>query len=386
MRTLLVISFLFLSKVCLSQEDNRLTLITAEYRVDTPKVGNFTFLVAYNFVKSVLSSKDTIAGFSTDRNGAPRSYARFDLGKNFIYKDRFIISGVGNVIDIETGKLVNEESDDFIEAIGDTLVFHRNNIITGTGFLHLDLKTGAYKFVNNKERVRDINTSPDKRKGLFVDRSELPYRVILKQSGYKDEVIIPDAGNGPNVTGSQFPTIRTYWLDDTSFLYTVHKTKYPPKEEFYSEVSIRKFNTVERSDSFLARVDSIRSGILNDNFYTDGVNNLIFRTSYGDEYIIDVMAGKLSPYPAHQLGFGFSTDNHVSGEYGQIIRYDGSEIGRFWFSGAFVSKTAIAIEYGDVGSNLGYPKGFKVWSAESSTWTTVDVPWLCTIIGMIEGR
>ena len=62
------------------------------------------------------------------------------------------------------------------------------------------------------------------------------------------------------------------------------------KEEFYSEVSIRKFNTVERSDSFLARVDSIRSGILNDNFYTDGVNNLIYRTSYGDEYIIDIMA------------------------------------------------------------------------------------------------
>ncbi|HLP35638.1 hypothetical protein [Lacibacter sp.] len=387
MRTLLVISFLFLSKFCKSQEVNKLTLITAEYRVDSPQIGNFTYLIAYKFVNGVLFSKDTIAGFPTNKKGVPGSYVRFDLGENFIYKDRYIISGTGNVIDIETGTLVIEESDNFVESSGDTLVFYRNNIFTGTGFLHLNLKTSEYKFVNHKERIYDISFSPDQKQGLYVDRSVLPYKIILKRNGYKDKIIVPDAGNGPNLKGgSQFPTIRTYWLDNTSFLYTVHKIIYPIKEEVYSEVSIRKFNTLENNDLLFTKLDSINSGILNDKFYTDGIHNIIYRTSSGKEYIIDTMNSRLLPYPSYQFGFGFSTDNYFSKEYGRIIRYNESEIGRFWCSIQSVSKSAVAVEYGEVGSNLGYPKGLKVWTTESKSWTTIDVPWLCAIIGMIEDK
>ncbi|MBX3239090.1 MAG: hypothetical protein KIT80_09940 [Chitinophagaceae bacterium] len=307
------------------------------------------------------------------------------MGKNFIYKNRYIISGTGNVIDAERGELVIQESDNFVEASGDTLIFHRNNIFTGTGFLYLNLKNNEYKFVDNKKRHYDLNFCPDKKQSLYVDRSQLPYKIVLKREKVKEKIIVADAGNGPNLRGgSQFPSIRTYWLDNTSFLYSVHKTVYPIKEDIYSEVLLRKFNTSTNEDIVFTKIDSIGIGVLNDKFYTDGIQNIIYRTSSGKEYIIDTTANTIMPYLAYQFGFGFSTDNEFSNDYGRIIRYEGSEIGRFWCSVESVSKNGIAIEYGDIGSNLGYPKGFKVWTIKSKTWITVDVPWLCAIIGWIE--
>ena len=47
--------------------------------------------------------------------------------------------------------------------------------------------------------------------------------------------------------------------------------------------------------------------------------------------------------------------------YGHIVRYRSKEIGRFWASvwGAPTIDGHIAFLYGDVGSNLGYPKEFR---------------------------
>lgn len=38
------------------------SLIVAEYRIDTPRVANYTYLVSYNFSNGELISKDTIVG------------------------------------------------------------------------------------------------------------------------------------------------------------------------------------------------------------------------------------------------------------------------------------------------------------------------------------
>jgi len=38
------------------------SLIVAEYRIDTPSAGNYTYLVSYNFSDGELISKDTIVG------------------------------------------------------------------------------------------------------------------------------------------------------------------------------------------------------------------------------------------------------------------------------------------------------------------------------------
>jgi hypothetical protein len=42
------------------------------------------------------------------------------------------------------------------------------------------------------------------------------------------------------------------------------------------------------------------------------------------------------------------------------------------------------VEYGDHGSNLGYPKGIKIWTAQQNEWLTFDLPWVNSIVGWIE--
>ncbi|RYE30988.1 MAG: hypothetical protein EOP48_31680, partial [Sphingobacteriales bacterium] len=94
MKALLSIA-LFLSLTCCFGQPKRQQLIVAEYRIDSPRVGNFTYLVSYNLRDGILISKDTIFGAGTNKKGVAGSYVRYDLGRNFIYQNRYVISGTG---------------------------------------------------------------------------------------------------------------------------------------------------------------------------------------------------------------------------------------------------------------------------------------------------
>ena len=103
MRLLLSLTILMCS-VTGNSQGNRQKLFVAEFRIDTPRAGNYTYLVSYNFENGKLQSKDTILGaetFKEDRKGRFNRYVRFEFGRNFIYNNRYVVSGTGNVIDIK---------------------------------------------------------------------------------------------------------------------------------------------------------------------------------------------------------------------------------------------------------------------------------------------
>ncbi len=369
----------------LTYHSNAQTLIVAEYRIDQPKIGNYTYLTAFHFVNGIFHSKDTIAGFPTNRAGHPGSYVRFDLGENFIYKNQYVISGTGNVIDLKTGKLVIEESDVFVEAKGDSIIFQRENIFTGTGQLLLNLSNGKYRFINKNPVNRQRQYSPDHRHSLYVDQSKLPYKIFLSDSSNLEKrLLVSDAGTGPNLTtDSQFPNILTHWISNNEFLYTVHRLYKPVNDPNCSRVMMHKYNIDTGADSLFTQLDYEITGFLNDKFLTDGISQTIYRTSGMNHYLLDKKQGLL-PYPSWQYGYDFSIDNEFKKEYGNIIRYKGAEIGRLWVNPGVVTNGAIALEYGEVGSNLGYPKGFKVWTTLSQSWITICLPWICSVIGWIK--
>ena len=373
--------FLIFLQSC-AQQPLRQALIVAEYRVDSPKIGNFTYLTAYHFSDGAFVSKDTLVGYPTSRKGYLGSYVRFDLGSNFIHQNRYVISGVGNVIDMKERRLLLGETDQFIEAYGDTILFHRDNIFTGTGFMVLNLKTGKYGFINHKERERDNRYSPDKKQFLEVDQSAIPYKIKLTQTATKkSQVVVADAGSGPNLfTDSQFPTIFTYWLNDTEFLYSVHRIKYPITGEIKSDVELRVYNTLTGVNSFFDKLDSLEKLWSNDRILKDGIGQLIYRSSSMEKFLLDTAARKLRPYTAWQYGHDFSADNSAH-DFGELLLYQEKEIGRLWCTDITITNKAIAVSYGEQDSNLGYPAGIKVWTPQSGKWITVDLPWFCTIIG-----
>ncbi|WP_324229602.1 hypothetical protein [Lacibacter sp.] len=385
MKTLLSISYFLLCANCFGQTKLQ-KLIVAEYRIDSPRIGNFTYLVSYNFANGLLLSKDTILGVPTNRKGIAGSYVRYDLGINFIYKNRYVISGIGNVIDIKTKSLVMEESDDFISAQGDTLIFHRDNIFTGTGYLMLDLKSRQYKFINQDKLDKDKNrrSSPDKLHYLSIDQSKLPYKIWLYNSDSKKKLVVQDAGHGPNIMySSQFPTIETTWLNNHTFLYAVHETKFDDEKKDYSKVTLRQYDITTNSDQVFFVLDSVSNGKTNGRFFIDNVGQLIYRSSGWSYHLVDTVNRLLIDYPFYELGFGFSTANKAEQD-GTVLKYNNIDIGKLWCSNEVVGEDVIAVEFGDIGSNLAYPKGFMTWSKQTNKWTIISIPWLSNLIGWVN--
>lgn len=381
MKTLLTIIF-FLSFTMGFAQTRRQNLIVAEYRIDTPRVGNYTYVVSYNFNNGKLVSKDTIFGSPSHYK---YSIFKFGFGKHFIYKNRFIISGSGNVIDTKTKKLLTENySDDFISAIGDTLIFHRANTYTGEGYLMLNLLTGSYNFINHqrRNREREGRGSPDKNFYLSIDRSSIPYKINLCDTANNKTLLVKDAKHGPNC---ESPTVETGWLDNNSFLYAVHETKFSSNQTQteFSKITLRCFDIKNNSDTIFYVLDSVGKAFINGKFYLDEIGQMIYRTTDAKCYVIEIKKAKLTEYSFYELGNQFSL-SYRSTKEGWRVKYKNIDLGMHWGSTTETGNGIIGIEYGKVGSNLGYPKGIKVWSELTNKWQEINIPWIAAIVGWIE--
>ncbi|MBI3652960.1 MAG: hypothetical protein HY231_18190 [Acidobacteria bacterium] len=120
-------------------------------------------------------------------------------------------------------------------------------------------------------------------------------------------------------------------------------------------------------------------------FYRDGEGNITYKCS-GEAFAIDIKNRSYTPYKWSALGHQFTTETERNPLYGHIVRYRGQEIGKVWGDvwNALTNDEYIAVEYGEVGANLGYPKGIQVWSQASGKWTTIDVKGLTAIVGWID--
>jgi hypothetical protein len=360
-----------------SKEPRKKSLIVAEY-AEPGMSGTFdyTWLVRYNFEDGVLSSKDTILGAGTIIDSLPGSYVRFDLGKNFIYKNRYLISGIGNVIDLQTGRLVIEESDKFIEAKGDSLIFHRDNF-KGTGYLLLDLPSGNYGFIQDTN-YRSVSglLSPDLKHGIGLEQSVLPRMILLcdKENGCK--VIVRDGGNGTymSIMSSSFSNVPVFWLDNSNFIYG----------RFSDSFDIRKVNILTGKEEIIGRIDSIPHAVSESYFLKDANENLLFYCTKGT-YLVDPVKNTLVKQVYHQYGNDFTSELN-NDSLGNRFYYRSESIGKAWSNwySAVTAPEYFAVEYGEPGSNLGYPKGFKVWNNITREWTTVDVRNISAVIGWTD--
>lgn len=386
MTRLLFIIVLLSAISCLGQRPRENSLLVAEYQKSEEGLGNYTHLVSYNFIDGKLSSKDTILSKPTSKGQFKGSYVRYDLGSNFVYKNRYVISGIGNVIDIKNKSLVTEESDELIETKGDSIIFHRNNILTGTGYLVCDLKNKTYKFVKdtNFMAVKGTN-SPNHLWGLEIDKSELPYKIILYDKNNRKEVLVNDCGSGTILSSyaSTMPNVPVFWTNNQNFLYAIYS-----KSDLYSETAtatIYKINLNTKVSEIVTKIDSIPPATSTSNFSTNPEGKIIFYCAKG-QFLIDIDKEQAIPYTMSSVDNYFTIENNNNEEYGRIITFQENEIGRVWcnYYNAKTTTEFIGIEYGVIGSNLGYPKGIKVWNSLTETWTNIEIPWLSSIVGWTE--
>jgi hypothetical protein len=80
----------------------------------------------------------------------------------------------------------------------------------------------------------------------------------------------------------------------------------------------------------------------------------------------------------HQLGHQFQMKYEI---LGRAIKFKDENIGKIWCDNPETGCGYFAAAYGDFGSNLGSPKGIKIWNRYTQDWTNIDIPSISTLIG-----
>ena len=311
-RLMLFIGIVFAIQ-CFGQTPRKNSLLVAEYQKNEEGVGNYAHLVSYNFIAGKLTSKDTVFSAPTTKGQHQGPYIRYDQGRNFVYQNRYVISGIGNVIDVQTKSLVMEERDHFIETRGDSIIFHRNNGDTGAGYLICDLKNRTYDFVKDRNFliVKGLN-SPNHKMGLAIDKSKIPYKIALYDQDNTKEVIVNNCGAGTLLStySSTLPNVPLHWINNHDFLYATYSSPGHRMDGEIATVTIHQVNIDTKNSEIVAKIDSVPAAISNSGFSTNPEQKIIFYCSKG-QFVIDHKEKTATAITMSSVGNDFSIENNI---------------------------------------------------------------------------
>ena len=383
---------LLISVCCISfvYGQNKLQkLIVAEFMQGN---GSFNYITYYNFKGGKYIGKDTLLQVGNRKDGYKTPTVSLSQAGGRIYNNQYYIPNYGSVLDLKKSKIIKtQDGDSFvrIQDNSDTLIFFRNNIYTGKGYLALDLTTEHYDFLKDQSSIvpTRARSNPSKTHFLELDRSALPYKIWLHDYQGNKKLIIKDVKSGPmNYSDAQFPDIETHWLNDDNFLYVVHtRLKDSSNQNLYHKVDIRKYNIKDDMDENFYTHDSLARGIINGRFYVDPTNKLLHKASSNDYYLVDTINKKMELTNVFNINQDFTYSSQTySNDFDRTYYYHNRNIGSFWSILAKSTSSSIALLYGDYRTNLGYPRGIQIWTAEENKWLTFDIPWVNNILGWIE--
>ena len=369
-------SFLIILTVVLAAfhpPEKKASLLIAEYDNNAAK-NHMQHLVNYVFIGGTMISKETLLSVPTQKEGVKGNYVRFDIGKNKIYRNRYVVTGIGNVIDIQTKKLLVSEQANFVAFKGDSIIFYTNDIFKGKFFSVLNLKTELY------QKVEDANYNPLPRPDVEVDETTRPFSISAYYVTGKKNVLVPDAGYGeaqPLVGDDVRRRFPIFWLDNGSFLYA-HFNKDQQTATIYN-VFLNK--TIEK----IAVINAIPATAENTFFEFSTAGSIIYSCGKG-RYLVDVKKQKAEKILYESVGNNFFVEAEENPKYGRTIKFEDIEAGKKWCRvdnaktidgyAAFQNEIVIGTEH--------FPQGVAVWNTTTQKWTSLDVSSIADIVGWVQ--
>ncbi|MCW3083555.1 MAG: hypothetical protein JWP12_921 [Bacteroidetes bacterium] len=365
-----VLLSIFAGSWCFAQKKS---LVVAEYD-DNAAVNHLQNIVCYTFENGVMTNKDVVLSVPTQKKDQKGDYIRFDIGKNKLYRNRYIITGIGNIIDLKNKKVILAEKDEFVGFNGDSVIFHTNDIFKGNYYSVFSLKNEKY------QKVENANYNPQPRPDVGVDESTQPFTINAYAASGKKEVLVKDAGYGesqPLIGDNVKRKFAIFWLDNTSFLYANFS-----KDQH--ALSIYKVGT-DKSSEKIADIDAVPSTAANAYFEYDADGNIIYTCGKG-RFLVDVKKKKADPVVYETLGNNFFVESVENNKYGRTMKYESAEIGKKWwrFDNAQTTKGYAALQTDMVIGTERYAQGVSVWNSVSKKWVLLDISSIANIIGWIE--
>lgn len=348
-------------------------LLVAEYDVAAAQ-NHQQHLWRYNFEGGFYSTKEKVVTVEGQKAGDKSSYIRMDLGVNQVYRNRWVVTGIGNVIDTRDKKVVLDQKDQFVRGSGDSLVFYTNDIFKGKYYSVLDLKSNTYA------QVKSPSFKAIKGQDVEPDCSLKNYKIYFYPTSAAKTELVRDAGYGEDnasIPGGK-PRLPMWWVDNTTFVY-------PNFSQQKNYFALYKVSTVTKTQEKIGEADQLPLPRAACRFYEIAGGNAIFVCS-GVYYLVDPKKNKTEALKFLPVGNGFEVALSETPGKGRVIRYKGQDIGTYFCDPEKVSTAdgCIAFTYEMVIGNEHYLQGVAAWSAESSKWKSFDNSDVAAVVGWME--
>ncbi len=299
---------------------------------------------------------------------------RFDLGANQIYRNRWIITSYGNVIDLQQKKILVDSHDQFVRASGDSIVFYTNDIIRGQFYSVLDLISGKY----NQVKSLSFHALPGK--DVEPDCTNKIYKIYYYPPSAEKVEIVRDAGYGEDVSliegGRQ--QLPIYWVDNDDFIY-------PNYSSDHGFVSIMEVSVSNKTEVKIGDIDQLPENHQLSRFYKNADGQVVYACARGN-FGIDVNSKKLSEMLFISAGHGFSIAENEVAKTGRAIQNNNQVIGNYFCDPdlAVTANGYIAFPYEIVLGQEHYLQGVQVYSSATTQWKSIGDSDLSAVIGWTE--
>ncbi|MDI1354853.1 MAG: hypothetical protein PSX36_08040 [bacterium] len=370
LRSIRWIILLFLPGVQFAQEGMHSLLVAHAVNAEGSKANFRQTIYSYHFLNGTYTGRDEIMSFDGKKNG--RDYVRTDKGDNFLYKDRYVITGIGNIIDIVDKKVLFDGKANLVKISNDSVIYYTNDAFKGKFYSVYNFKTHTYSEVTN------LLFKAKTGKEVEFDKTVTPFKINYYPQGKPNVELIQDAGFGPLRRSDSKYTADppVFWLNDSLFVY-VNFNKANTEAAFYQvNIETHLFNLLGTStiipDTRGASLKRLSS------------NELVMNYGYMD--VIVNLEKKTITIPLESKAVNGFSYLYKAGPKGRVILYHGKEIGQFFFnSGNFAcAENCVGLVKELIVGEESYQQGLKIWIKSKNTWLNVDAEEVLSFIGWVN--
>ena len=123
------------------------SLIVVHY--DPASKGEFKQLVySYRFLNGHYIGREELMSFKgrVMEGKKEKDYIRTDLGTNILYKNRYLITGIGNIIDLKEKKILFDQKANLVRCSNDSAIYYTNDAFKGKYY-------SVYNFTNKSIKL-----------------------------------------------------------------------------------------------------------------------------------------------------------------------------------------------------------------------------------------
>lgn len=358
---------LFLKFVCAAQDSHQSLIVV---HVDPAGGNQFKQKIyAYRFLNGTFTGRDELLTVQGRKDG--RDYIRTDIGKNTLYKNRYLITGIGNIIDLQEKKVLFDQRSSLVRCSNDSAVFFTNDIFKGKYYSVFDFKTNQYA------EVKSLTFKALPGRDVEFDKSNVPFKINYYPNGAAKITLCEDAGYGQTVAKlAHVPDPPLWWLDNDHFVYGRFNRE-------NTELAFYRLTVDSKTSELMGRV-AINTVSSAAEIRSSGPGRLL--VSLGNSQILVDCKTKTVVelnFTDPDNGFSYECKNSASG---RVVKLDNKEVGKLNFQPVNFKagkNIAAVVKEISVGPES-YQQGLAVWNTVTKTWNHVDADEILRVVGWID--